>query len=105
MKLQRLNTALPVLNHLKVPVLETKAGATKRLRGDAWMKVRHRVLLAGNCTCVDCGYVSRSNEIDHQIPLEQGGTDDESNLRIRCIECHKAKTSSENRARARGWGG
>lgn len=105
MKLQRLNAALPVLSPLKVQVLEAKAGTTKRLRGDAWMKVRRRVLVAGSFTCVDCGYVSQSNEIDHQIPLEQGGANDESNLRIRCKACHSAKTSRENQARTGGRGG
>ena len=102
MKLQRLKTALPMLNTSKLQVLEAKAGATLRLRGDAWMKVRRRVLVAGNFTCIDCGHVSQSNEVDHQTPLEQGGSNDDSNLCVRCVECHKAKTSRENRDRARG---
>ena len=66
------------------------------------MKVRRRVLLAGSFACVDCGRISQSNEIDHQVPLEQGGSNDDSNLRIRCHECHAAKTADENRARIRG---
>ena len=102
MKLQRLKTELPTLNTRKLPVLQAKAGTTPRLRGEAWMKIRRRVLIAGGHACVDCGRVHASNQIDHQIPLEQGGTDDESNLRIRCVECHEAKTSRENRARLKG---
>lgn len=82
----------------RVRVLDTKAGSTQRIRGDAWMKIRRRVLVAGGFTCVDCGHVSFSNEIDHDIPLEQGGSNDDSNLRVRCIACHAEKTKSENKA-------
>ena len=105
MKLQRLKTALPTLNTRKLPVLQAKAGATLRLRGDAWMKIRRRVLVAGNFTCVDCGHVSQTNEVDHQIPLEQGGSNDDSNLRIRCKPCHADKTAREARVRTGGGGG
>ena len=61
------------------------------------MKIRRRVLLDGEFTCVDCGLVSMSNQIDHDIPLEQGGSNDDSNLKIRCIACHEVKTKSENK--------
>ena len=97
MKLHKLGARLPVVNTNRVKVLETKAGATPRTRGDAWMKIRRRVLLAGEFRCVDCRHISMSNQVDHHIPLEQGGTDSESNLVIRCIECHKAKTAAENK--------
>jgi 5-methylcytosine-specific restriction protein A len=39
-----------------------------------------------------------SNQIDHEVPLEQGGSNDKSNLRIRCIACHAAKTADETKA-------
>ena len=98
MKLQRIPDRLKALDTRRLPVLETKAGATPRLRGDAWIKVRQRVLVEGKFACVDCGLVSMSNQIDHDIPLEQGGSNDESNLRIRCINCHAAKTKQEKQA-------
>lgn len=82
----------------RLPVLETKAGSTPRLRGEPWMKIRKRVLVNGGFTCVDCGLVSMSNQIDHEVPLEQGGSNDDKNLRIRCIPCHAAKTKSETQA-------
>jgi 5-methylcytosine-specific restriction protein A len=80
-------------------MLEAKAGTTERIRGERWMKIRRAVLLAGQFTCVDCGLVHRTNEIDHDVPLEQGGSHDEANLKIRCKECHAAKTTREQRAR------
>ena len=99
MKLQRLDTRLAVLDTRRLPVLETKAGTTPRTRGDAWMKTRRQVLLAGEFRCVDCGHISMSNQIDHDTPLEQGGTDDPSNLFIRCVPCHQAKTATETKRR------
>ncbi len=97
MKLHKLGARLPVVDTNRVKVLETKAGTTPRTRGDAWMKIRRRVLLAGEFKCVDCGHISMSNQVDHHIPLEQGGTDADQNLVVRCIECHKAKTAAENK--------
>lgn len=99
MKLHKLGARLPVLDTRRLPVLETKAGATPRTRGDAWMKTRKQVLLRDGFACVDCGAISVSNEIDHDTPLEQGGTDHQSNLFTRCPECHKAKTARETKQR------
>jgi 5-methylcytosine-specific restriction endonuclease McrA len=99
MSLQTLKPRLGVLKANRVPMLDAKAGTTERMGGDAWMKIRRRVLLAGSYTCVDCGRVHHTNEIDHDVPLEQGGSHDDANLRIRCRECHKAKTAREQRAR------
>jgi 5-methylcytosine-specific restriction enzyme A len=99
MKLQRLGTRLAVLDTRRLPVLETKAGTTPRTRGEAWMKTRRQVLLRDGFACVDCGCISMSNQIDHDTPLEQGGTDDHRNLKVRCPECHKAKTATETKQR------
>ncbi|QIL73646.1 HNH endonuclease [Diaphorobacter sp. HDW4B] len=66
------------------------------------MKTRQKALVAGSFTCVDCGRVHASNEVDHDKPLEQGGSNDQSNLVVRCVDCHKAKTKREAQARARG---
>lgn len=99
MALKTLKPSLGVLNTNRIKVLDTKPGATERIRGRAWMQERNTALVAGLFTCVDCGHVSASNEVDHQIPLEKGGKNEQSNYRIRCIECHRAKTDAENRAR------
>jgi len=43
------------------------------------------------------------NEIDHRIPLEQGGTNDDSNLETLCggpDGCHDLKTRQEAKDRA-----
>jgi 5-methylcytosine-specific restriction protein A len=97
-KLPRLGDRLKTLDTRKLQVLDAKAGATPRLYGDTWMKIRRSVLVEGKFACVDCGHMALSNQIDHDVPLEQGGSNDKSNLRIRCIPCHAAKTAAENKA-------
>jgi 5-methylcytosine-specific restriction protein A len=99
MKLNRLPDRLQSIVTRRLPMLEAKAGSTPRQRGDAWMKIRRKVLVDGGFECVDCGQVSMSNEIDHQIPLSEGGSNDQSNLRIRCIPCHANKSLAETKVR------
>ena len=35
--------------------------------------------------------------VDHIIPLEDGGTDADANLAVRCASCHSRKTIGEQR--------
>ena len=100
MTLATLKPKLVAINTNCVKVLDIKAGGTERIRGRAWMQTRREVLVAGLYTCVDCGHVAADNEIDHDTPLEQGGANDQSNYRIRCKACHKAKTAHEASTRA-----
>lgn len=51
--------------------------------------------------CAYCGE-RPSTEVDHVIPLGEGGTSDRLNLRGACKPCHSRKTSEEAaRAKAR----
>lgn len=75
-------------------------GANQSRRWRLWKKDPH---------CVDCGRLCdhpSGYELDHEIPLEQGGTEHESNLKIRCVwwdvdgtkrGCHEAKTQRERK--------
>lgn len=38
-------------------------------------------------------------ELDHRLPLSEGGGNSYSNLWLLCVNCHKVKTSSERSAR------
>ena len=100
MSLKTIKPKLQTINTSRVKVLDTKAGATERIRGRAWMKERQTALVAGLYTCVDCGVVSASNEVDHDDPLERGGANHQNNYRVRCGKCHKAKTKREAAVRA-----
>ena len=55
--------------------------------------LRHEVLKNGNFKCQDCG-ASKNEvklEVDHIIPVSQGGNDELSNLQVLCKECNRAK--------------
>lgn len=48
--------------------------------------------------CIKCDELGRTTlgtEVDHIIPLSQGGKDDESNMQTLCSACHFIKTQSE----------
>lgn len=105
----RLKTIKPRLETLRaapVRTLITKAGASERVRGSAWARIRYEVLVRDAYTCQGCGRVSADNEVDHIKPLEQGGHPTAlSNLQTLCKGpdgCHTKKTARENAARALG---
>jgi len=106
MAIKMLKPRLAVLSTSRVKVLDTKAGATERISGRAWMKVRHAVLERDLYTCAACGLIRRDHEVDHIQPLEQGGDAmGMHNMQLLCAGpsgCHAAKTAQEGRARARG---
>lgn len=103
----RLKTLPPRLKAAptRVKTLEAKAGSTERVRGRAWMTTRQRVALAYGYRCAACGcvWVSSRDQIDHIVPLEQGGSNEDSNLHPLCDDCHKAKTAGEATSRTRGY--
>lgn len=46
--------------------------------------------------CNECSMLLDSKfEVDHCLPLSQGGGNETSNLRALCKSCHKAKTSED----------
>ena len=68
-----------------------------RLRGRAAVIQRLRRLKA-EPLCRDCasqGMVSEAVVPDHIVPLAKGGSDDDSNIRCLCADCHKARTAEQ----------
>jgi 5-methylcytosine-specific restriction protein A len=105
MAIKMLTNRLQAIVTNRVPVLEAKAGTTQRIRGREWMGIRREVLLRDSYKCQSCGIVRMDNECDHIIPLEQGGSNDISNMQTLCggpKGCHTAKTKRESQARSMG---
>jgi len=46
-------------------------------------------------------HVPRNKEVDHKMPLKDGGSDTLKNLHLISVKSHKEKTAREARARAR----
>jgi len=61
--------------------------------GWEWTAIKDRVKRRDGYRCTElidgkrCGS-SIDLEVDHEIPLEEGGTNDDENLRTRCRDCH-----------------
>ncbi|MGE3348317.1 MAG: HNH endonuclease [Ramlibacter sp.] len=103
MKLKMLNPSLrslsPALRTLKVnpratPRLTGKAGVERRAR---WLQ-KHP--LCKHCEQEIPPRTTMADEVDHVIPLEQGGADNESNFQSLCRAHHAAKTAREAAQRA-----
>ena len=65
--------------------------------GHAWRKIRNRYI-AAHPLCEHClkeGKVTPAQEVDHIVPLEHGGTHDETNLQALCKPCHSRKTARD----------
>ena len=70
-----------------------------RTRGRPWMRLRNAIL-DEDPLCVRClaeGRTVAGEEVDHIVPLHQGGTDVRHNLQVLCSTCHAEKTRAEMR--------
>ena len=75
--------------------------AEQRIRGRKWMTIRERWFRA-HPLCVKCeemGRVTMASQLDHVVPLIDGGRDDESNYQSLCTDHHSEKTALEAKAR------
>ncbi len=72
---------------------------TERGYGWRWQKRRESILNREPLCrpCKQAGRIASATEIDHIIPLAQGGTDQADNLQPICHACHEAKTRTERR--------
>lgn len=58
-------------------------------------RVKLRLFDAADGQCAHCGVKIRPGngpEYDHRVALINGGTNDEANIDVLCIPCHRAKT-------------
>ena len=61
-----------------------------------WDKIRASVLFKANHLCHYCG--AKANEVDHVIPLSQGGTNKADNLVASCKTCNARKNIQQRRS-------
>ena len=77
----------------------TPTKEVKHYHTSDWRARRTRILLRDAMRCRECrrAVSGREAHVDHLVPLEDGGTDDDSNLRTLCDRCHGRKTRAEQR--------
>jgi 5-methylcytosine-specific restriction protein A len=69
------------------------------LSGSARQKRNERIKQRDQYTCQMCGClrISKDLEIDHKVPISEGGSEDDSNLQSLCASpCHAKKTAAES---------
>jgi len=85
------NRYCPSCKSKKQKEARARRGPVDRDRyGKRWRDIRAEHLML-QPWCVDCGVLAV--EVDHIIPIEQGGTNDHDNLASRCKSCHSRKTA------------
>ena len=75
-----------------------RGSAASRGYGAKWRKLR-LMFLRANPLCREClnqGIIKEATDVDHIIPLKNGGTNEWSNLQSLCHECHSRKTARED---------
>ena len=85
------------------PIEEHRDNSNKRYRYSVktgsvlWKIKRGKVLERANGHCELCWLKSDDLDVDHIIPVFQGGSSEENNLRALCPLCHKRKSKGEAR--------
>ena len=67
--------------------------------GNAWDKLRLRVLRRDNYLCQNCLKTDRATiakDVDHRVPKAKGGSDAMENLQSLCRTCHTTKTIEDS---------
>jgi 5-methylcytosine-specific restriction protein A len=66
-------------------------------KSNRWGLVRKRILVRDAYRCAACSRIcyGKAAHVDHIVPLEDGGTDDDANLQTLCASCHGKKTRCE----------
>jgi 5-methylcytosine-specific restriction protein A len=82
-------------SHL-IKQLKTRFLETKTPRHQATKEERLRMLDDADGCCASCKKeIKKAFDIDHIIPLAEGGTNEPENLQVLCKPCHFEKTQSE----------
>ena len=75
----------------RVSLPDGRPSASARGYGVEWRRLR-LTILAQRPVCEHCD-CQASEDIDHIVPLERGGTNEPNNLQALCHSCHSRKTA------------
>jgi 5-methylcytosine-specific restriction enzyme A len=72
-----------------------------RLTGRALQQRNARIKIRDQFTCQNkqCCLVTTELEVDHRLAVAAGGTDDDSNCRSLCHQCHSIKSRIEGKGK------
>ena len=96
-KVKTLQPRLATLGSRLQPA-STESRYGKGRGGRPWRRLRNEILRRDGFVCIPCktqGRIKLATEVDHIVPMFEGGSDAKANLQAICTECHKAKTQAE----------
>lgn len=105
MKLKTLKPRLKVAGDRVRTMPTVRPGAVERKRGYAGVKDRERIRERDCGLCQECLRQHRTTlgiDVDHIIPLWEGGPDTDENKELLCLEHHQEKSAIEAARRAAG---
>lgn len=64
-----------------------------------WARLKKiaRARSGGRCAECECEVTDKTGQVDHKMPVSQGGGHHIDNLQILCAKCHRKKTNDEIR--------
>ena len=73
----------------------TETNEMRRISRNIPRHIMMRVVRRDNNQCQICGKILKDNEIefDHIIPISKGGSSEENNIRVTCLDCNRNKSS------------
>jgi 5-methylcytosine-specific restriction enzyme A len=76
-------------------VKPSRVAPTERVRGRTLQRIRQRVMQDQPLCrmCEEKGFVTPGAEMDHIVPLFKGGGNEDGNLQMLCVECHRKKSA------------
>jgi 5-methylcytosine-specific restriction protein A len=94
----------PRIAELKVGIAKPLTTRTVRIAGKGRQLINRRIMARahGLCECDDCKLLPAprlAHEVDHIIPLWEGGAESDSNRQALNAECHAKKTEAEAKRR------
>lgn len=86
------------LEHVPAKPEAQRAAYRQGYRDPAYYRERQATLTRARGSCERCGAHTKL-QVDHIVPLRDGGTNTRANLQALCTTCHQAKTAADRRRR------
>ena len=85
--------------HKPRPKERDRAAYRSGYRDPNYHREKQAALTRSKGACERCGDTAGRREVDHIVPLRDGGANTRANLQVLCQACHKAKTRVDRRRR------
>lgn len=85
--------------HVKRPDESTRAAYRQGYRDPKYHREKQAAKTRAKGACERCGHPSDRLQVDHIVPLRDGGRNERGNLQVLCVPCHEVKTRGDRRRR------